>query len=194
MGRTFFHCPGPGPCSPVCASPRPLPPPPFPPHSTALRGPCAPGCPCPQPAGPREASRRERTGRQRPRPCCLVSTHRRQNHPPAPFTAGGGCSPFSSGMWPPRAQSKTQQASPAQNSCRQHVPHCPLPEGCVLCPQEPSPQSLWCRTPQHSGVLTTPGGLTLRPLHPGPQPPGPGHAAGVTEGAGVGRGRGRGDW
>lgn len=166
----------------MCLSPRPLPPTPILHQtSTALHGflrtwlvSLRTAC-----RGRTRASRRERTREERglARAAC-EHEQEAEPPPPAPFTAGRGeRSPFSSGLRVERHRPRGRRGPRAKPS-KLHLLRiradstCPIahiPRAACSAPRRRSPQSLWGPAQlSSSGDLTTPGGLTLRTLNPGP--------------------------
>lgn len=201
---TFLHCLGRslalGPGVLVVPLPRPLPPTPIPRQtSTALhRAACAPGLCVPTTAcrGHVRASGREGTeGKTKASPKLPVSASRRQNHPRQPSSQLGGMRPLQLRHVGGEAQATWPQgAKPSKiHLLRVRADNtCPLPtsRGLGVLPPGgalPSPGV------QHtSGVLTTPGSLTLGALNPGPRASWPRPSSWSHRGAGVGAGLG--DW
>lgn len=165
----------------VCASPHALSHPP--PFSTKAALPCtascAPGlCPCAQPAGAaRGLQDGKGHGKREALPTLPVSTSRRQNHPRQPRSQRGEHSPFSSGLRVERHRPRGRRRPRAKPS-KLHLLRiradstCPIAHilrAACSAPRRRSPQSLWGPAQlSSSGDLTTPGGLTLRTLNPGP--------------------------
>lgn len=192
--------PGPGPWSPGCASP---PPSPTHPHSPPNQHCPAPGCLrtwalCPDHSlqGPRAGFR---TGRDRgeDKGLAQAACEREQEAeppPPAQFTAGGNAPPSAQACGGEAQTTWPQGAKPSKiHLLRVRADNtCPLPtsRGLGVLPPGgalPSPGV------QHtSGVLTTPGSLTLGALNPGPRASWPRPSSWSHRGAGVGAGLG--DW